>query len=207
MTNSLAFVPIVTERTYKGERDYDVFSRLLKERIIFLTGEIDDFVSSTIVAQLLYLESESQKRDIYLYINSPGGFISSGLSIYDAMQVIRPDVSTLCIGRAASMGAFLLSAGTKGKRYALPNARMMIHQPLGGIQGQASDINIQTREIMTLKERLNSLLSYHTGQDADKISSDTDRDYFMSSQEAQAYGIIDKILSNSQSNETYDEGQ
>lgn len=194
MVWSQTFVPIVTERTYKGERNYDIYSRLLRERIIFLTGEIDDFTSSTIVAQLLFLESEDPKKDIYLYINSPGGSISSGLSIYDTFQSIRPDISTLCLGRAASMGAFLLSAGTKGKRYALPNSRIMIHQPLGGIQGQASDISIQAKEMIQLKGQLTNLLSYHTGQDVRKVLLDTDRDYFLSSQEAKAYGIVDEVL-------------
>ncbi|AGO28219.1 ATP-dependent Clp protease proteolytic subunit [Candidatus Tremblaya phenacola PAVE] len=197
MSSSLTFVPIVTERTYRSERNYDIYSRLLKERIIFLTGEIDDFLASTIVAQLLFLESEDDRKDIFLYINSPGGYISSGLSIYDTMQAVKPDISTLCLGRAASMGAFLLAAGTRGKRFALPNSRMMIHQPLGGIQGQASDINIQTRELLFLKEQLTNLLAYHTGQNVRKVMVDTDRDYFLSGQEAKAYGIIDNVLEGS----------
>jgi ATP-dependent Clp protease protease subunit len=197
MSSSLTFVPIVTERTYRSERNYDIYSRLLKERIIFLTGEIDDFLASTIVAQLLFLESENDRKDIFLYINSPGGYISSGLSIYDTMLAVKPDISTLCLGRAASMGAFLLAAGAKGKRFALPNSRMMIHQPLGGIQGQASDINIQTRELLFLKEQLTTLLAYHTGQNVRKVMIDTDRDYFLSGQEAKAYGIIDNVLGES----------
>jgi ATP-dependent Clp protease protease subunit len=194
-TNHKSFtVPIVTERTSRGERNYDIYSKLLNERIIFLTGEIDDYISSLVVAQLLFLESVSPSKDIYLYINSPGGYISSGMSIYDTVQLVKPNVVTLCMGRAASMGAFLLASGTKGKRYALHNSRIMIHQPLGGVQGQASDIKIQTREILFLKERLNKLLSTHTGQDVNKISADVDRDYFMSSFEAKAYGLIDKVL-------------
>lgn len=191
------YVPVVVERTSRGERSYDIYSRLLKDRIIMLSGAINDEVASSIVAQLLFLEAEDPDKDIYLYINSPGGVITSGFSIYDTMNYIKPDICTICIGQAASMGAFLLSCGTKGKRYALPNSRIMIHQPLGGARGQAADIEIQAREILRLKEILNSILAKNTGQKISKIVKDTDRDYFMSSAEAKDYGLIDKILEKS----------
>lgn len=191
------YVPVVVERTSRGERSYDIYSRLLKDRIIMLSGAINDEVASSIVAQLLFLEAEDPDKDIYLYINSPGGVITSGFSIYDTMNYIKPDICTICIGQAASMGAFLLSCGTKGKRYALPNSRIMIHQPLGGARGQAADIEIQAREILRLKEILNSILAKNTGQKISKIIKDTDRDYFMSSAEAKDYGLIDKILEKS----------
>lgn len=187
-------IPIVTESTRSGERSVDIFSRLLKERIIFITGEINDNLSSVVVAQLLLLESEDPSSDIHMYINSPGGYISSGMCIYDTMRHVRPCVSTLCVGRAASMAAFLLAGGTRGKRYALSNSRIMIHQPLGGMQGQASDIEIHAREILTQKEHLNQLLAMNTGQSVSRITTDTDRDYFMSSHEARAYGIVDFVL-------------
>ena len=187
-------VPTVIERTSKGERAYDIYSRLLKDRIIMLSGEIDDQVSSAVVAQMLFLEAEDPDRDIYLYINSPGGVVTSGLSIYDTMNYIKPDICTICIGQAASMGAFLLSCGAKGKRYALPNARIMIHQPLGGARGQATDIEIQAKEILRLKEVLNGVLAQNTGQKLAKIVKDTDRDFFMSAAEACEYGIIDSVL-------------
>lgn len=190
-------VPTVIERTSKGERAYDIYSRLLKDRIIMLSGEIDDQVSSAVVAQMLFLEAEDPDRDIYLYINSPGGVVTSGLSIYDTMNYIKPDICTICIGQAASMGAFLLSCGAKGKRYALPNARIMIHQPLGGARGQATDIEIQAKEILRLKEVLNGVLAQNTGQKLAKIVKDTDRDFFMSATEACEYGIIDSVLERS----------
>ena len=190
-------VPTVIERTSKGERAYDIYSRLLKDRIIMLSGEIDDQVSSAVVAQMLFLEAEDPDRDIYLYINSPGGVVTSGLSIYDTMNYIKPDICTICIGQAASMGAFLLSCGAKGKRYALPNARIMIHQPLGGARGQATDIEIQAKEILRLKEVLNAVLAQNTGQKLAKIVKDTDRDFFMSATEACEYGIIDSVLERS----------
>ncbi|BCX78650.1 ATP-dependent Clp endopeptidase proteolytic subunit ClpP [Campylobacter sp. 19-13652] len=191
------YVPVVVERTSRGERSYDIYSRLLKDRIVMLSGEINDVVASSIVAQLLFLEAEDPDKDIYLYINSPGGVITSGFSIYDTMNYIKPDICTICIGQAASMGAFLLSCGAKGKRYALPNSRIMIHQPLGGARGQAADIEIQAREILRLKEILNQILAKNTGQKISKIAKDTDRDYFMSSAEAKEYGLIDKILEKS----------
>ena len=191
------YIPYVIERTGRGERSYDIYSRLLKDRIIMLSGEINDAVASSIVAQLLFLEAEDPDKDIYLYINSPGGVITSGMSIYDTMNYIKPDVSTICIGQAASMGAFLLSSGAKGKRYALPHARIMIHQPLGGAQGQATDIEIQAKEIVRLKHMLNEILAKNTGQPLRKIAKDTDRDFFMSSQEAQEYGLIDQVLDKS----------
>lgn len=191
------YVPVVVERTSRGERSYDIYSRLLKDRIVMLSGEINDVVASSIVAQLLFLEAEDPDKDIYLYINSPGGVITSGFSIYDTMNYIKPDICTICIGQAASMGAFLLSCGTPGKRYALPNSRIMIHQPLGGARGQAADIEIQAREILRLKEILNQILAKNTGQKISKIAKDTDRDYFMSSSEAKEYGLIDKILEKS----------
>ncbi|BCD59432.1 MULTISPECIES: ATP-dependent Clp endopeptidase proteolytic subunit ClpP [unclassified Nitratiruptor] len=191
------YIPYVIERTGRGERSYDIYSRLLKDRIIMLSGEINDAVASSIVAQLLFLEAEDPDKDIYLYINSPGGVITSGMSIYDTMNYIKPDVSTICIGQAASMGAFLLSSGAKGKRYALPHARIMIHQPLGGAQGQATDIEIQAKEILRLKKILNEILAQNTGQSVKKIAKDTERDFFMSAEEAKEYGLIDQVLEKS----------
>lgn len=191
------FIPYVIEKSSRGERSYDIYSRLLKDRVVFLSGEINDAVASSIIAQLLFLEAEDPQKDIFFYINSPGGVISSGLSIYDTMNYIKPDISTICIGQAASMGAFLLSSGTKGKRYALPNARVMIHQPLGGASGQASDIEIHAKEILYLRSELNKILSKNTGQSIKKIQNDTDRDFFMSAKEAKDYGIIDDILGKS----------
>jgi ATP-dependent Clp protease protease subunit len=193
-TVGLGMVPIVIEQSGRGERAYDIYSRLLRERIIFLVGPVNDGTANLVVAQMLFLESENPDKDIFLYINSPGGSVSAGLSIYDTMQFIKPDVSTLCMGLAASMGAFLLAAGAKGKRNALPNARIMIHQPSGGAQGQASDIEIQAREILKLRESLNAIFAERTGQSLDKIRSDSERDYFMSAAEAQAYGLIDKVI-------------
>ncbi len=190
----MSLVPIVVEQTGRGERAYDIFSRLLKERIIFIGVGIDDAVASLVIAQLLFLEAEDPEKDIYFYLNTPGGYVASGLAIYDTMQYVRPDVSTICMGQASSMGALLLAAGAKGKRSALPHARVMIHQPLGGAQGQATDIEIQTREILTLREKLNQILSKHTGQPLEKIEKDTDRNFFMSAQEAKTYGIIDEVL-------------
>ena len=190
--NSL--VPIVVEQTARGERSYDIYSRLLKERVIFLTGQVEDQMANLIVAQLLFLESESPDKDIYIYINSPGGSVTAGMAIYDTLKFIKPDVSTVCMGQACSMGAFLLSAGTKGKRFCLPSARVMIHQPLGGFQGQASDIQIHAMEILKIKERLNQLLSDHTGQPLERIERDTDRDNFMSAEQAVEYGLVDAIL-------------
>ena len=187
-------VPIVIEQTPRGERAYDIYSRLLKDRIILLGFPIDDHVANLVVAQLLFLESEDPDKDIYMYINSPGGVVTAGLAIYDTMQYIKPDVCTICMGQAASMGAFLLAAGTKGKRYALPSSRIMIHQPLGGFQGQATDIEIHAREILRLKKYLNEKLAEHTGQPLEKIEQDTERDYFMSAQEAVEYGLIDKVI-------------
>ncbi|WP_103610301.1 ATP-dependent Clp endopeptidase proteolytic subunit ClpP [Campylobacter concisus] len=191
------YVPVVVERTSRGERSYDIYSRLLKDRIVMLSGEIEDGMAASIVAQLLFLEAEDPDKDIYLYINSPGGVITSGFSIYDTMNYIKPDVCTICIGQAASMGAFLLSCGAPGKRYALPNSRIMIHQPLGGARGQATDIEIQAREILRLKEILNGILAKNTGQKLSKIVKDTERDFFMSSVEAKEYGLVDKILEKS----------
>ncbi|MDD2384227.1 MAG: ATP-dependent Clp endopeptidase proteolytic subunit ClpP [Sulfurospirillaceae bacterium] len=191
------YVPVVVEKTGRGERSYDIYSRLLKDRIIMLSGEINDAVASSIVAQLLFLEAEDPEKDIYIYINSPGGVITSGFSIYDTMNYIRPDISTICIGQAASMGAFLLSAGTKGKRYALPNARIMIHQPLGGAQGQATDIEIQAKEILRMKQVLNEILAKNCSQKLPKIIKDTERDFFMSASESCEYGLIDKVLEKS----------
>jgi len=190
----MGLVPVVVEQTGRGERAYDIFSRLLKERIIFLGSAIDDNVASLTIAQMLFLEADDPEKDIILYINSPGGYVSSGLAIYDTMQYVKPDVSTFCMGQAASMGAVLLAAGAKGKRLALPHARVMIHQPLGGAQGQASDIEIQTKEILTLRERLNSILAQHTGQTLKQIEKDTDRNFFMSAEDAMKYGIIDDVL-------------
>jgi len=189
-------VPMVVEQTSRGERAFDIFSRLLKDRIIFIVGGIDDYVANLVVAQLLFLESEDPKKDIYMYINSPGGVITSGLSILDTMNYLKCDVSTVCFGQAASMGAVLLSCGAKGKRFALPNSRVMIHQPLGGARGQAADIEIQAKEILTLKEKLNKILSETTNQSIKKIQADTERDYFMNAQEAVKYGLVDEILKN-----------
>ena len=189
-----ALVPMVVEQTAKGERSYDIYSRLLKERVIFLCGQVEDHMANLIVAQMLFLESESPEKDIYLYINSPGGSVTAGLAIYDTMQFIKPNVSTVCIGQAASMGAFLLSGGEKGKRYCLPNARVMIHQPLGGFQGQASDFEIHAKEILYIKEKLNRLMAEHTGQPLEKVSEDTDRDNFLSAESAVEYGLVDAIL-------------
>jgi len=193
-TDMLGMVPVVIEQSGRGERAYDIYSRLLKERVIFLVGPVNDHTANLVVAQLLFLESENPEKDISLYINSPGGSVSAGLAIYDTMQFIKPDVSTLCTGLAASMGAFLLAAGAKGKRFSLPNSRSMIHQPLGGASGQASDIEIQAREILYLRERLNTILSEKTGQNMDQIARDTDRDNFMSAEQAVEYGMIDKVL-------------
>lgn len=187
-------VPMVVEQTARGERAFDIYSRLLKERVVFIVGPIDDYMANLVVAQLLFLESENPDKDIHLYVNSPGGVITSGLSIYDTMKFIKPDVATMCIGQAASMGAFLLSAGTKGKRYSLPHSRIMIHQPSGGAQGQATDIEIQAREILFLRERLNKLMAEHTGQPLERIAKDVERDYFMSAEMAKDYGLIDQIL-------------
>ncbi|MCK7458178.1 ATP-dependent Clp endopeptidase proteolytic subunit ClpP [Idiomarina aminovorans] len=187
-------VPMVVEQTSKGERSYDIYSRLLKERVIFCSGQVEDHMANLIMAQLLFLESDNPDKDIYLYINSPGGVVSSGMAIYDTMRFIKPDVSTVCMGQAASMGAFLLAGGAKGKRYCLPNSRVMIHQPLGGFQGQASDFEIHAKQILDLKERLNRMLSENTGQDYEKVAKDTDRDHFLSAQESVDYGLVDGIL-------------
>jgi ATP-dependent Clp protease protease subunit len=191
---ALNLVPIVVEQTARGERSYDIYSRLLKERVVFAVGPVEDYMANVIVAQLLFLESENPEKDIALYINSPGGSVSAGLAIYDTMQFIKPDVSTICIGMAASMGAVLLAGGAKGKRFMLPNSRAMIHQPSGGYQGQASDIHIQAQEILKIRERLNEILARHTGQTVDKIKLDSERDNFMSPTEAVAYGLVDKLL-------------
>ena len=191
---ALNLVPMVVEQTSRGERAYDIYSRLLKERVVFLVGPIEDNVANLIVAQLLFLESENPDKDIHLYINSPGGDVSAGLAIYDTMQFIKPDISTMCVGQAASMGALLLAGGTRDKRYCLPHSRVMIHQPMGGFQGQASDIEIHAREILYLRERLNQLLAQHTGQDVERIERDTDRDNFLSAEEAVKYGLIDQVL-------------
>ncbi|MEA1954494.1 MAG: ATP-dependent Clp endopeptidase proteolytic subunit ClpP [Campylobacterota bacterium] len=193
----MSYIPYVVEQTGRGERSYDIYSRLLKDRIIMLSGEVNDQVASTIVAQLLFLEAQDPDKDIYFYINSPGGVITSGLSMYDTMNYIKPDIVTICMGQAASMGAFLLSSGTKGKRYALPHARIMIHQPSGGAQGQSTDIQIQAQEIQRLKDTLNEILAEQTGKTAKRIEKDTERDNFMSSKEAVEYGIIDKVLTKS----------
>ena len=195
---SMALVPMVIETTGRGERAYDIYSRLLKERVIFLVGPIEDHMSNLVVAQLLYLESESADKDIHLYINSPGGAVNSGLAIYDTMQFVKPDVNTVCIGQAASMGALILAGGAQGKRHALPHARMMIHQPMGGVQGQASDIDIQAKEILRLRERLNRIMVKHTGKNLKTINRDTDRDHFMDSSQAKEYGIIDSVIENRQ---------
>jgi ATP-dependent Clp protease protease subunit len=192
---SLNLVPMVVEQTPRGERSYDIYSRLLKERVIFIVGQIEDHMANLIVAQLLFLESENPDKDISIYINSPGGSVTAGLAIYDTMQFIKPDISTLCVGQAASMGAVLLAAGTKGKRYSLPHSRVMIHQPLGGYQGQATDIEIHTKEILKIREQLNQLLADHSGQSIETIGNDTERDNFMSADTAAEYGIIDEVLS------------
>ncbi len=192
--SSLGLVPMVIETSGRGERAYDIYSRLLKERVVFLVGPVDDVTANLVVAQLLFLESENPDKDIHFYINSPGGSVSAGMAIYDTMQFIKPDVSTLCVGQAASMGAFLLAAGAKGKRYALPNSRVMIHQPLGGFQGQASDVEIHAKEILFLKNKLNQLLANHTGQPIERIERDTDRDNFLSAEASVEYGLIDKVL-------------
>ena len=193
---NLGLVPMVVEQSGRGERAYDIYSRLLKERVIFLVGEVNDATANLVVAQMLFLESENPDKDIYFYINSPGGSVSAGMAIYDTMQFVKPDVSTLCIGQAASMGAFLLTAGAPGKRFCLPNSRVMIHQPLGGFRGQASDIEIHAKEILYLKARLNEMLARHSGKTLEEIGRDTDRDNFMSADEAVKYGLIDKVLSN-----------
>ena len=193
-TQALGLVPMVVETSGRGERAYDIYSRLLKERVVFLVGEVNDQTANLVIAQLLFLESENPEKDISLYINSPGGSVSAGLAIYDTMQFIKPDVSTLCMGMAASMGAFLLAAGTKGKRFSLPNSRVMIHQPLGGARGQASDIEIQAREILYLRERLNQVLADRTGQTIETIAKDTDRDNFMAADQAKEYGLIDQVI-------------
>ena len=193
---SLGLVPMVVEQTSRGERSYDIYSRLLKERVVFVVGNIEDQMANLIVAQLLFLESENPDKDISLYINSPGGSVTAGLSIYDTMEFIKPDVSTMCIGQAASMGAFLLAGGTKGKRLCLPNARTMIHQPSGGAQGQATDIDIQAKEILIIRKRLNELLAHHTGQEISTIETDTERDRFMNAEQSLEYGLVDKVVSN-----------
>ncbi|WP_346940162.1 ATP-dependent Clp endopeptidase proteolytic subunit ClpP [uncultured Clostridium sp.] len=190
----MSYIPMVVEQTGKGERSYDIYSRLLKERIIFLSDEVNDITASLVVAQLLFLESEDPDKDIYLYINSPGGSITSGMAIYDTMNYIKPEVSTICVGMAASMGAFLLAAGQKGKRYALPNSEIMIHQPLGGFKGQATDIDIHAKRILKIKETLNEILSERTGKPLDKIKQDVERDYFMSADEAKEYGLVDEVI-------------
>lgn len=192
--NAGGLVPMVVEQSARGERAYDIYSRLLKERVIFLVGPVEDYMANLVVAQLLFLESENPDKDIHLYINSPGGSVTAGMSIYDTMQFIKPDVSTMCIGQAASMGALLLAGGTAGKRYCLPHSRMMIHQPLGGFQGQATDIEIHTREILTIRDKLNKVLSHHTGKPIEEIARDTDRDNFMDGNTAVEYGLIDKVL-------------
>jgi len=194
MQETAALVPMVIEQTARGERSFDIYSRLLKERVIFLVGQVEDYMANLVVAQLLFLESENPDKDIHLYINSPGGSVTAGMSIYDTMQFIKPDVSTMCIGQAASMGALLLTGGAKGKRYCLPHSRMMIHQPSGGFQGQASDIHIQAKEILNIRERLNQVMSNHTGQTMETIARDTERDTFMSGEDAVKYGLIDQVL-------------
>lgn len=192
----MALVPMVIEQTSRGERSYDIYSRLLKERIIFLTGQVEDHMANLVVAQMLFLEAENPDKDIHLYINSPGGVITAGISIYDTMQFIKPDVSTICMGQACSMGAFLLTAGAKGKRYCLPNSRVMIHQPLGGFQGQASDVEIHAKEILKIKSRMNELMAKHTGKKIKEVEDDTERDRFLSAEEAVSYGLVDKIYTN-----------
>ncbi|HET7779786.1 MAG TPA: ATP-dependent Clp endopeptidase proteolytic subunit ClpP [Rudaea sp.] len=191
---NLNLVPMVVEQTSRGERAYDIYSRLLKERVVFMVGPVDDYMANVIVAQLLFLESENPDKDINFYINSPGGVVTAGLAIYDTMQFIKPDISTICVGQAASMGSFLLAAGTKGKRHCLPNARVMIHQPSGGFSGMASDIAIHAKEILQIKSRLNEMLAMHTGRSVEQVERDVDRDYFMSASEAQAYGLVDSVL-------------
>ena len=195
-TQDLGYIPMVIEQSGRGERSYDIYSRLLKERVIFLVGPVNDMTANLVVAQLLFLEAENPDKDISLYINSPGGSVTAGMSIYDTMQFVKPDVSTLCVGQAASMGAFLLAAGAKGKRFSLPNSRVMIHQPSGGFQGQSSDIQIQAKEIMYLREKLNAILANHTGRSAEEIDRDTERDNFMSAEESVKYGMIDKVIAN-----------
>jgi len=192
--NNLGLIPMVVEQTSRGERSYDIYSRLLKERVVFAVGPVEDHMANLIVAQLLFLESENPDKDIHLYINSPGGSVTAGLSIYDTMQFIKPDVSTMCVGQAASMGAFLLSGGAKGKRYCLPNARTMIHQPSGGAQGQASDIDIQAKEILIIRKRLNELMAAHTGQPLETIERDTERDFFMNAEQSRDYGLVDEVV-------------
>lgn len=196
LETSMNLVPMVVEQSARGERAYDIYSRLLKERVVFVVGPIDDYMANLVIAQLLFLESENPDKDIALYINSPGGHVTAGLAIYDTMRFVKPDISTICVGQAASMGAVLLAGGTADKRYSLPHSRVMIHQPLGGFQGQASDIEIHTREILDMRERLNTILSLHTGQSMEAIKQDTDRDNFMSATTAKAYGIIDHVLEN-----------
>lgn len=193
-TTGLGYIPMVVEQSGRGERSYDIYSRLLKERVVFLVGPVNDMSANLVVAQLLFLEAENPDKDIYLYINSPGGSVTAGMSIYDTMQFIKPDVSTLCIGQAASMGAFLLAAGAKNKRFSLPNSRIMIHQPSGGFQGQSSDIEIHAKEILYLRSKLNDILAYHTGRTAEEIDRDTERDNFMSAEQSVAYGMIDKVI-------------
>ncbi|WP_085246867.1 ATP-dependent Clp endopeptidase proteolytic subunit ClpP [Gilliamella mensalis] len=195
LESSMGVIPMVVEQSSRGERAYDIYSRLLKERVIFLTGQVEDNMANLIIAQMLFLEAENPDKDIYLYINSPGGVVTAGMAIYDTMQFIKPDVSTICLGQACSMGSLLLTAGAKGKRYCLPNARVMIHQPLGGFQGQASDIQIHAQEILQVKHRLNNILAMHTGQDISVIEKDTDRDNFMSAEKAVEYGLVDAIYS------------
>ena len=204
-TQALNLVPMVVEQTARGERAYDIYSRLLKERVVFIVGPIEDQVANLVVAQLLYLESENPDKDIHLYINSPGGAVSSGLSIYDTMQFVKPDISTICVGQAASMGAVLLAGGTNGKRFCLPHSRVMIHQPIAGFQGQASDIDIHAREVLQTRDRLNSLLAKHTGQPLKSIQKDTDRDHFLSGDEAVEYGLIDTVLAQRGDTETASE--
>lgn len=194
LDEAMNLVPMVIERTARGERSFDIYSRLLKERIIFMVGQVEDHMANLVVAQLLFLEAENPDKDISLYINSPGGVITAGMSVYDTMQFIKPDVSTMCIGQACSMGAFLLNAGAAGKRYALPNSRVMIHQPSGGFQGQASDIDIQAQEILKIKQRMNELMAKHSGQSVEKIKEDTNRDHFLSAAEAKEYGLIDQVV-------------
>lgn len=194
-TRALNLVPMVVEQSARGERAYDIYSRLLKERVVFLVGPVEDYTANLVVAQLLFLESENPDKDIHFYINSPGGSVTAGMAIYDTMQFIKPDVSTLCVGQAASMGALLLAGGAQGKRFCLPHSRVMIHQPLGGFQGQASDIDIHAREILLIRERLNAILAKHTGQPLEKIQNDTDRDNFMGANDAKEYGLIDEVLS------------
>jgi len=193
-TRALGLVPMVIETTGRGERAYDIYSRMLKERVVFMVGPVEDHMANLVVAQLLFLESENPDKDIHLYINSPGGAVNAGLAIYDTMQFVKPDVSTVCIGQAASMGALILSGGTQGKRFALPHSRMMVHQPMGGFQGQASDIDIHAREILRVRERLNQILVKHTGRTVEQIREDTDRDYFMDGEEARTFGLIDKVI-------------